>query len=59
MSGKAAQTALAQLTMDSRPRVGITVSAAFGEELDNHVGVPTVPGLVVASIEFLAWSLLT
>jgi hypothetical protein len=38
-------------------RVGITVSAPFGEELDNHVGVPTVPGFVVASIEFLQWSL--
>jgi len=33
-------------------RVGITVSAPFGEELDNRVGVATVPGLVVASYDF-------
>jgi hypothetical protein len=33
-------------------RVGITVSAPFGEELDNCVGVATVPGLVVASYDF-------
>ena len=33
-------------------RVGITVSAPFGEELGNRVGVATVPGLVVASYDF-------
>ena len=43
----------------SLTRVGITVSAPFGEELDNRVGVATVPGLVVASYDlgFMAWFL--
>jgi hypothetical protein len=33
-------------------RVGITVSAPFGEERNDCVGVATVPGLVVASYDF-------
>jgi hypothetical protein len=55
MSGKAAQTALAyadSLFGQSLTRVGVTVSAPFGEERNNRVGVATVPGLVVASYDF-------
>jgi hypothetical protein len=57
MSGQSGPDRFGPVADGLQTRVGITVSAPFGEELDNHVGVPTVPGFVVASIEFLQWSL--